>query len=322
VTRVLEVLRTGPLVTVQDRGRVGLAHLGVSRSGAADRAALARANRLVGNVPAAAGLEVLLGGLEVRAGAHLVVAVTGADCPVTVAGRGEATEAVLDVAAGARLVLGPARRGLRAYLAVRGGVATAPVLGSRSRDGLCGLGPEPVRAGDLVPVGPSPGPDVGAEPLVERLPRPGPPLGPWPGHADPDDVGAVVLRAASGPRPEHLDPRSARLVWDQTWHVSPDSDRIGVRLDGVPLAWADGRAELASEPLVRGAVQVPPGGQPVVFLADHPVTGGYPVVAVVLDADTDLLAQVRPGDAVRLRPVPAGRRPAVRPDLRCPWWGW
>jgi len=313
VTRGLEVLRTGPLVTVQDRGRAGLAHLGVSRSGAADRAALARANRLVGNVPGAAALEVLLGGLEVRATAHLVVAVSGALCPIAVDDRPAAPESVLDLAPGCRLTLGTATGGLRAYVAVRGGLAVVPVLGSRSRDTLAGLGPEPVRVGDLLPVGPSPGADVAGWPLVDHAP-----LAPPPG---PHDV--VVLRALLGPRADLLDGASAARVWEQTWQVSPDSDRVGVRLAGHPLGTLTA-AELPSEPLVRGAVQVPPGGRPVLFLADHPVTGGYPVVAVVLDADTNLLGQLRPGQPVRLRRVRAAGRAAtpVRPDLRCPWWAW
>jgi biotin-dependent carboxylase-like uncharacterized protein len=308
----LEVLRAGPLTTVQDRGRIGLAHLGVGRSGAADRGALGLANRLVGNAGDAAGLEVLLGGLEVRAVGHLVAAVCGADCPVTLDGRPVPADAVLDLPPGSRLALGTAWGGLRAYLAVRGGLAVEPVLGSRSHDTLAGLGPGPLRDGDLLPVGAQ----QEGWPVLDRAP-----VADLPG---PDDV--AVLRAVPGPRLDWLDPGSAERLWRQTWHVSPDSDRVGVRLRGPALARtaARERAELPSEPLVRGAAQLPPGGHPVLFLADHPVTGGYPVVAVVLDADTDLLGQLRPGQPVRLcaaRPADL-RRPAVRPDLRCPWWGW
>ena len=314
MTRALEVLRTGPLVTVQDRGRCGLAHLGVSRAGAADRTASARAGRLVGNAPGAAGLEVLLGGLEVATTAPLVLALSGADCPLTLDGRPVPAETALELRAGQRLALGAARGGLRAYLAVRGGLAVPPVLGSRSRDTLSALGPEPLRVGDLLPVGPPTGPDVEERPPLDQVPVAAP--------AGPDEV--VVLRALAGPRQDRLDPASAGRLWEQTWHVSPRSDRIGVGLEGPPLGLAAGAAELPSEPLVRGAVQLPPGGLPVAFLADHPVTGGYPVVAVVLDADTDRLGQLRPGQPVRLRRATAADLgvPPFRPDLRCPWWGW
>jgi biotin-dependent carboxylase-like uncharacterized protein len=317
--RALRVVRVGPLATVQDLGRPGRAQLGVTRSGAADRAALRRANRLVGNVEPAAGLEVLLGGLEVVAGAHLVIAVCGAGCPVRLDGRPAPRDAVLDLPPGARLELGTATTGLRAYLAVRGGLAVPAVLGSRARDTLADLGPPPVRAGDLLPVGPSgavPGADVAGWPTVEVSPA-----APAAGPAE-----LVVLPAAPGPRLDWLAADAVRALWSARWTVSPDSDRVGVRLIGPVLDRTASRrdAELPSEGLTRGAVQVPPGGQPVLFLADHPVTGGYPVVAVVLDADVDRAAQLRPGQQVGFRPTrPAAssRRP-VRPDLDNEWWGW
>jgi biotin-dependent carboxylase-like uncharacterized protein len=291
-------------VTVQDRGRAGLAQLGVPRAGAADRASLARANRLVGNTTRAAGLEVLLGGLVVAAGpAHLVVSVTGADCPLWLDGCPVPADAVLDLPPGSRLALGAARSGLRAYLAVRGGIAVLPVLGSRSHDTLAGLGPPPVQAGDELPVGPSApyaGPDVGGWPVLDQVPLPGPAS-----QAGAD--GVVVLRVAPGPRLDQLDAGSVERLWAQVWSVSPDSDRVGVRLTGPALDRGPGSVELPSEPLIRGAVQIPPDGRPVVFLADHPVTGGYPVAAVVLDAGTDLLAQVRPGQQVRFRRTAVAR---------------
>lgn len=312
--RALVVERAGPGVLVQDLGRVGWAHLGVPRSGAADRGALRRANRLVGNLESVAGLEVLLGGLAVRARSHLVVAVSGADCPLSIDGRPVPRDAVLDVPPGSRLAVGTAVAGLRAYLAVRGGIEVPAVLGSRSRDTLAGLGPEPVRAGDVLPVGRAAGPLV--------VDRPGVDVAPVADPADPDDV--VTLRAAVGPRQDWLDDAALAGLWSATWTVSPDADRVGLRLRGPVLARsAEHRdAELPSEGLVRGAVQIPSGGSPVVFMADHPVTGGYPVVAVVLDSDIDLAAQVRPGQLVRFRRAPPEPRPPFRPDLRMPWWGW
>jgi biotin-dependent carboxylase-like uncharacterized protein len=244
-------------------------------------------------------------------GAHLVVAVSGADCPLRLDGRPVAGDAVLDLPPGRELAVGTASAGLRAYLAVRGGVRTAVTLGSRSRDTLSGLGPEPVAAGDLLPVGPARPPDVVAWPLLDRVPA-GRPVAP-------DEL--AVLAAMDGPRLDWLDDASAAALRTAEWTVSATSDRVGVRLEGPPLTRdpAHAAAELPSEPLVRGAVQVPPGGRPVVFLADHPVTGGYPVVAVVRDADTDRPAQLRPGQRLRLRrwsPVP------VRPVRPGSWWGW
>ena len=291
-SRVLRVVRVGASVTVQDAGRPGLAALGVTRSGAADLAALRLANRLVGNPPDTAGLEVLLGGLAVRAGgAHLVLAVTGAGCAVRIDGRTQAAAAVLDLAPGSLLELGPAVTGVRCYLAVRGGIAVAPVLGSRSRDTLAGLGPDPVRPGDLLPIGPSPS----RWPEVDAVALPAP--------ADPAAV--VELRAVPGPRADWLDGASTAALWSAGWTVSPDGDRVGIRLLGPRLHRPPELAatELASEGLLAGAVQVPPGG-PVLFLADHPVTGGYPVAAVVLPEDLGAAAQLRPGQRIRFRGRP------------------
>lgn len=294
--RRLDVVAPGPATTVQDLGRPGLAHLGVSRSGAADRGALRLANRLVGNPEDAAGLEVTLGGLAVRAAGHLVVAVTGAVAPLTLAGRGAGRNAVLHLAPGDLLTVGTASAGLRAYVAVRGGLGGPAVLGSRSRDTLAGLGPPPLAAGDRLPVGRA----VHGFPTVDLAPV-----------ADPE-AGEVLLDAVPGPRASVLDPAVVDRVWAALWRVDPASDRVGVRLAPAPGDPAPARAagaaaaSVPSEGMVRGAVQVPPSGHPVVFLTDHPVTGGYPVAAVLTDAAADRAAQLRPGQPVRLRrrPVP------------------
>jgi biotin-dependent carboxylase-like uncharacterized protein len=203
--------------------------------------------------------------------------------PVTVAGRPAPVNAPVTVPAGAELVLGAPAVGLRTYVAVRGGVDVPPVLGSRSTDRLSGLGPEPLRAGTLLAIGTA----AGEEPIVDVAPvRP------------PSD--RPVLRVLPGPRRDWLAADAwSRLISDG-WTVSADSDRVGLRLTGPRL----GRArddELPSEGLVPGAVQVPPDGAPVLFLADHPVTGGYPVLAVVVTADLPAAAQLRPGDEVRFR---------------------
>ncbi|NYH79504.1 biotin-dependent carboxylase-like uncharacterized protein [Actinopolyspora biskrensis] len=280
----LRVLATGPLATVQDLGRTGVGDIGVGVSGAADRGSLRLANRLVGNREEAAGVEITLGGLALRARRDLTVAVTGAGCPITVGGRGAAVNAVLRVPAGSELTTGTPARGSRAYLAVRGGVDVEPVLGSRSTDTLSGLGPDPLRTGDLLPVG-TPPEDF---PAVDVAPISEPP------------AGDLVLTVVPGPRADWFTDDALSTLLGGTYRVTPRSDRVGMRLDG-PLLERSRAEELPSEGMVSGALQVPPSGEPTLFLADHPVTGGYPVIAVVRSADVDRAAQARPGQHLRFR---------------------
>jgi biotin-dependent carboxylase-like uncharacterized protein len=279
----LRVEASGPLALVQDLGRPGHATLGVTRSGAADRDALRLANRLVANAEGAAGIEVTFGGLRLRALRDVTVAVTGAPVPVNIDGRGADLRAPLRLRAGQTLGLGIPEEGLRSYVAVRGGIEARELLGSRSRDTLAGVGPEPLREGDELQVGATPQ----ELPTIDHAPVP--PLGP------------PALRIVLGPRDDWF--TDASVIADGEWEVSSESDRVGLRLvrpqdGGEPLTRTDD-AELASEGVVRGALQVPSGGAPVLFLADHPVTGGYPVIAVVVDADTDRAAQLRPGERLR-----------------------
>jgi biotin-dependent carboxylase-like uncharacterized protein len=274
----LDVLRCG-LATAQDAGRPGQAAIGVGSSGAADRASYALANRLLGNRPGAAALEVVLGGLEVEATGTVWVCVTGAPAPVDVDGRAEPSGAVIALRPGQRLALGTPPNGLRSYVAVRGGLDLPPVLGSRSRDTLAGLGPEPLRAGQRLPVGDAVAEDIRVDAVPPR---------------QYDD--APVLRVVRGPRADWVG--EPGLLVTTTWTVGSASDRVGLRLEGGALRRTDPERQLPSEGALRGAIQVPPDGAPVVFGPDHPVTGGYPVVGVVVDADTDRLAQVRPGERV------------------------
>ena len=279
MTRSLTVLATGALTTLQDGGRPGQAALGIGPSGACDRASYRLANRLVGNPGGAAVLEVTFGGLRVRADQDLTVVTTGARC------EGAWTHnAPTLLRSGRELRLGPPASGLRTYLAVRGGFAVEPVLGSRSTDVLSGLGPPPVSAGDVLPVGdpelPAPGVDLAAV-------------------VDPDP-GAVTVRVLPGPRRDWFtDDAWARLL-AAPYTVTSDSNRVGVRLDGAPLERVR-TDELPSEGMVRGALQVPVSGRPVLFLADHPATGGYPVIGYVVDRDVDRCAQLRPGQVLFLR---------------------
>ena len=281
----LEIVATGPLTTVQDTGRFGHAALGVGRSGAADARSHALANRVLANPPEAATLEVTLGGLRVRARGPLTVTVTGAETPVKVEGRGAAVNEVLHLPDGAELSLGTPARGLRTYLAVRGGIDVAPVLGSRSTDVLAGLGPAVLEPGDLLPVGPAPE----NPPLLDHVPTA--PIG----------AEEVRLRVRLGPREDWFTERAHRTLLDDAYEVTPRSDRVGARLAG-PVLERSREGELPSEGMVPGALQVPPGGEPVLFLADHPVTGGYPVIAVVCSADLPIAAQGRPGTRVRFVP--------------------
>ena len=280
---MIVVEATGPLATVQDLGRPGLSHLGVSPSGAADRTAHRLANRLVGNPESDATIEVTLGGLTVRATATHWVAVTGAPTTVLVDDRPMGSNGLIALPPGDRLTVLPPAFGVRSYLAVRGGIAVEPVLGSRATDLLSGIGPAPLRAGDELPVG-----------------RPGPPL---PGvDLAPPHQPRKTLAMSPGPRQDWFTERAWSDLVQQPWTVSPDGNRVGVRLEGgsLPRRVSD---ELPSEGLLRGAIQVPASGQPVIFLADHPVTGGYPVIAVLTDRAADHAAQLRPGDQVRFTPT-------------------
>lgn len=278
------VVDSGPLSTVQDAGRPGHAALGVGRSGAADLPSARLANRLLGNDPDTAVVEATMGGLRVRAVGDLTVAVTGAPCAVRVGTRGAAMNAPIRVPDGAELRLGAPNTGLRSYLAVRGGIDVPPVLGSRSTDTLAELGPDPLRPDTWLPAGVPPT----ALPTVDVAP-----VGPLGGPH-------LTLRAVLGPRGDWFAADAVRALGGAEFEVTSRSNRIGMRLAG-PALPRERSGELPSEGMVPGSIQVPPDGEPVLFLADHPVTGGYPVIAVVVAADVPHAAQARPGDRVRFQ---------------------
>ncbi|TDK24557.1 5-oxoprolinase/urea amidolyase family protein [Arthrobacter crusticola] len=288
------VVETGLSSLLEDLGRPGYAALGVAGSGALDRGSCRQANRLVGNPPGAAVIESLLGGLVLEARLELVLAVTGAPAPLTVNSPGGTRRSVdtcspFLLRAGERLAVGAPTDGLRTYTAVRGGWEAAPVLGSRSTDVLSGLGPLPLARGGFLRAGTAPGSAVGHPELPSSVSRP------------------AVLRIVPGPRADWFaDGEPARLcaVW---WTVTPQSNRVGLRLEGPALRRVKS-GELPSEGAVRGALQVPPSGLPVLFLADHPVTGGYPVIGVVISEDLDRAAQLPPGAEVRFE-ASSGRSP-------------
>jgi biotin-dependent carboxylase-like uncharacterized protein len=280
----LRVERAGALALVEDLGRPGLAHLGVADSGALDRGALALANRLVGNGDGAAGLELVGAGFRARfTGSHWF-AVAGAWGPVLLDGRRVPPYAAARALDGSVLELGAPERGIRFMLAVRGGLDVPAVLGSRSRDTLAALGPEPVTDGDVLAIGPEPEASV---PVLDQE------------AAFPPPAGIVTLDLLPGPRADWVTDASLAALFERDWNLSPNSDRVGARLEGVPLERRAG--ELVSEPTVAGAMQLPPSGLPTILLADRPVTGGYPVIAIVTRSSLDRVAQLRPGQAVRFR---------------------
>jgi biotin-dependent carboxylase-like uncharacterized protein len=280
----MTILRTGPLAVLKDEGRPGHAAQGVAPSGAVDRSAYARANALVGNARGAAALECTLGGLRVRFDEPATVVLTGTDAVLTVDGTRTGVEEVVRVPAGAEVSVTMPRRGLRSYLAVRGGFDVPAVLGSRSTDKLAGLGPPTPARGDTLPIGPAPADQA----------APAPPAV--------DDDGP--LEVGLGPRDDWFTAAAIETLLTAEFTVSPASDSVGLRLDGPVLTRAR-TEELPSEGVVRGSVQVPPDGHPIVFQADHPVTGGYPVIAVLTPAAADRAAQARPGARLRFVIAPA-----------------
>ncbi|TDW29398.1 5-oxoprolinase/urea amidolyase family protein [Cryobacterium psychrophilum] len=313
-TAGLVVVQPGLQTTVQDLGRPGLANLGVAGAGALDRGAVRRSNRLAGNPATAAVLENALGGLVLEARSDQVLAVTGASVSVEVTGgthlaRRVPTDAPFALHAGERMTLGTPEWGVRSYVAVRGGFDVPEVLGSRSTDSMSGLGPVPLRAGTELSVALAPPTSVVGAP--EPTPQP------------PAEV--TDLRFVLGPRDDWFSSETLAAFTAGTYTVTAQSNRIGLRLDGLSLTRSRA-GELPSEGTVSGAIQLPASGLPVLFLADHPVTGGYPVLGVVLHADLDLAAQLGTGAQIRFVPVslpvtsssssPAGADSPVPPATR------
>jgi KipI family sensor histidine kinase inhibitor len=291
----IEVVASGLQAVFQDLGRPGQARQGVAASGAMDRGALRAANRLVGNAPGDACIEIVYGGFQMRAHGACVVAVTGARGELTLRDASGASWSVpghqaIALNDGDTLSLGQPEAGIRYYLAVRGGFDIEPVLGSRSTDTLARVGPEPLTAGDRIGILPAgQGAIVGAPEL--------------PAADLPVQNTEVVLDVVLGPRTDWCDADAVALLSRQAWTVTPQSNRVGIRLNGdTPLQRAN-HAELPSEGTRKGSIQVPASGQPVLFLADHPLTGGYPVIGSVAPWHLDRAAQIPIGARVRFNPV-------------------
>ncbi|MBX3079826.1 MAG: biotin-dependent carboxyltransferase family protein [Cryobacterium sp.] len=278
-------VQAGPNTLVQDLGRPGLAHLGMGAAGAMDRAALALANRLVGNAPGAAVFEILFGNASFATDEETWIAVTGAWGSVTAGGRVVQPHTATMLAAGETLAFGQAASGIRYYLAVRGGIDAPPILGSRSRDTLAGIGSAPLVDGQSIPIGPEPEAPI---PPIDLVP------------VDAPTNGEVTLELRPGPRRAWFTDDSWDLLMAADWRVSPRSDRSGIRIEG-PALQRRNTGELPSEGMLPGAIQVSPDGAPTILAVDNPVTGGYPVIAVVTDESLDALAQLRPGQPLRFR---------------------
>jgi len=276
----VEVVSSGPLTTIQDLGRPGWGHLGVPRSGAADRTSLVFANRLVGNGDGAAALETTLSGPRLLFDADTVIALTGATVHATAGDRPVPMDTAVTVAAGEVLKVGTAKAGLRTYIALAGGIDAPLTLGSAATDTLTGLGPASLHRGDV---------------LKTRGGRVSGASAPTPLPAKPAKSALVVVL---GPRDDWFTDAAIDRFFAQQFSVTPASNRIGLRLEGPPLERSRGD-ELPSEAMVPGGIQVPPSGQPILLLADHPSTGGYPVIAVVVEDDLPRAAQLRPGQPVR-----------------------
>ena len=263
---MIRIVEPGWSTTVQDTGRHGLAHLGVPPSGTVDPGLAALVNRLVGNDPDAAVIETA-GHLVIEAVRAAIVAVSTAPAPHAIAPR-------------QRLRVEPDPDRTWAYLAVRGGFDTPVVLGSRSTDTLAGIAGVQIAAAVELPVGPDPGHPVTVDVAPVRNHR-------------------AVARVWPGPRVDWFAPGSFEALCTTPWVVSAEVSRVGLRLDGTADIVRRRHDELPSEGLVRGAIQVPPDGRPVVMAADHPTTGGYPVIAVVDPDDLALVTQQRSGREIR-----------------------
>ncbi len=288
---MIEVVRVGLQATIQDLGRPGFGFLGVPKAGAADPQSLRLANRLVGNSEGAAGIEILMGNTSICFASSHAFALTGAPCATSLDRRPMSMNCWAYASAGQTLTLGRPLHGLRTYLAVAGGIDTAPVMGSRSTDTLSGIGPSPLQPGSVL--------TLGAPRSISA------------GFAAGDVVVSMTVSAGTsltvtarlGPRDDLFTGEAISALLTGPWQVSHQTDRVAARLIGPALRTSQG-GQLPTEGLALGSIQVPPSGQPIIHLANHPPTGGYPVIAVVDSADAGRIAQAPPGTQLRFTIAP------------------
>lgn len=291
---MLQILDPGLLTTIQDRGRVGWARYGIPPSGPMDRAAFSAANRLVGNSPDAAGLEITLTGPTLRAWEDCLIAVCGADFELWAGGLPVPTWHSVFVRAGSLVRFGRRISGLRAYLAIAGGLATPPFLGSRAtylKGRFGGLQGRALRAGDRIGVGRHEIHDFAA--AAGRV---------WPRGDRPLYNVNPTVRVVLGPQDDHFSQEQLDRFFAAPYEITPDSDRMGLRMRGTALRHV-GPSGIVSDGIVTGCIQIPPDGQPIVMMVDHQTTGGYPKIGTVIRSDLPLLAQALPGEMVRFSPI-------------------
>ncbi|MDI3538703.1 MAG: hypothetical protein PWP58_1592 [Bacillota bacterium] len=297
---VFEVLTPGLLTTVQDRGRHGYQAFGMPVAGAVDEYALRVANLLVGNDENAAALEITLLGPTLRVLEPAVIAITGADLGAMLNGETLPLWQAVAVKAGDEISFTGVRSGCRAYLAVAGGIDAPVVMGSRStylRGNIGGLDGRALKTGDKLP--------VGEPPAAARL-RVGRRV---PSEFIPTYADNITLRVVLGPQDDHFTPAGRETFLTGEYVVTNEADRMGYRLDG-PKIEHSGGADIISDGIPLGAVQVPGHGLPIVMLADRQTTGGYPKIATVVSADLYRIGQAKPGDKVRF--VAVSREEAIR----------
>ncbi|OHV21810.1 MULTISPECIES: 5-oxoprolinase/urea amidolyase family protein [Rhizobium] len=292
----LKVLAAPMPALFQDLGRFGQTGQGVSSSGALDQGALKAANRIVGNAAGTPCLEIILGGFSFEVSGRAVMALTGAPCPISIRdaqGRTIAVETYrpISLEPGDVVTLGHAPCGMRSYVSIRGGLCVGPVLGSASTDTLAVVGPDPVTTGTILTV----------KTAVQSLDSVS--LSEAPAFAFPASGEIVTLDVIMGPRSDWFTEAGIASLSGQLWQVTPQSNRVGIRLSGDTALERKDKAELPSEGTATGAIQVPHSGQPVLFLADHPMTGGYPVIGTVAEYHLDLAGQIPVNARICFRPV-------------------
>ncbi|WP_316152277.1 biotin-dependent carboxyltransferase family protein [Cupriavidus sp. BIC8F] len=307
---MIEIIRPGALASVQDLGRTGFRRFGVGRCGAMDMLAVEVGNRLLGNAPGCAAIEFTLGRAALRFHADMRVALAGAECGANLDGVPVWSWHAFDVHKGETLTLPSTRGGTRVYLCVAGGIDVEPVMGSRSTDlksGFGGLGGRALQEGDRLAAG-RPGLVAETDWIGVQAPA-------WALPASIEGK-ATPVRMLPGPEYEDFDAASQAALWQADWTVTPNSNRMGLRLNGPALARrAERSADLLSHGVVPGVMQVPPGGQPIALMADAQTTGGYPKIGVVIGADLWRLAQVPLGAPVRFVQVTLAQAEAAQAEL-------
>jgi 5-oxoprolinase (ATP-hydrolysing) subunit C len=324
---MIDVIRAGLLTSVQDLGRHGCRHLGVALGGALDRLALEVGNRLVGNRPDAAGLEITFGPTVLRFLRATRIAITGSEFGATLDGAPVFSWWSLPVQAGQELTLNAARRGMRGYVCVAGGIDVLPMLGSRSTDlgaRFGGLGGRALRDGDRLPIGVPMSRARGFDPDAPEFGVKAPE---WckfnqvdePGRRGRHPSGAAwapPIRVLPGPEYDSFTDTAHDAFWSEEWLVTPNSNRMGYRLAGTALERKQ-KSDLLSHAVMPGTIQVPPNGQPIVLMSDAQTTGGYPKIGSVIHADLWKLAQIRLNGAVRFIPsTPHEARAALLEERR------